>query len=198
MRGEKLTIALLAAAALALGAGSASGQSSQSTTTSPSLSTPPASAASKMPAATAGSKEKSAAQKMSKGSQMPSQAAREEKGEAEIKPDRAYRGTVTAVDTSANPNTLVMNTQVGKQVLTVGVDVPSRTKITEGTAKKSLSDIKAGDHVWMRYDRLTDRLVAEQIRILPPSSKMTKAQKSRESAKATPAAAKSQPPTKSY
>jgi hypothetical protein len=55
----------------------------------------------------------------------------------------------------------------GKEEETVGVEVPPTAKITQGKAAKTLADIKVGDRVWMKYDRTSDKLVADQIRILP-------------------------------
>ncbi len=210
MRGVKLLIALLSASALMLGTGYAFAQQAPSITTTPSTSTtPPATSSSSpaapvKPAATQPPSGKKAAAKSeetreTKGQQQrEARATKEERGEKEMAPDRVVRGSVTAVDTAATPNTLVMQAELGKQPATIGVDVPATTKIIEGKAKKSLTDIKPGDHVWMRYDRLSDRLVAEQIRILPPGSRMAKAQKGEKSPKATPAAAQDHTSKKSY
>ena len=136
-------------------------------------------------------------------------AASMEKSEKERTMDRAYRGQVTHVDTTAHPNTLVMNTMLWHQVLTVGVDVLPSTKITEHGARKTLADIQSGDQIWMKWDRTTNRLVADQIRILGASGKVSAtAEKSEtaakampaasKSAKATPAAAKTETTKKSY
>ena len=95
---------------------------------------------------------------------------------------RRVRGEVTAVEPAANPPTLVMKTMEGKQELTVGVDVTNKTTIREGKAQKTLADIKAGDRVWMRYERTDGNFVADYIRILEPAHM----------------AAKSAPPKKSY
>jgi Cu/Ag efflux protein CusF len=82
---------------------------------------------------------------------------------------RQVRGEVIAVESQASPMTLTLNTMEGKQQLTVGVDVTDKTMIREGKVAKSLSDIKVGDHVWLKYQRSNDRLVAETIRLMPPT-----------------------------
>ncbi len=81
---------------------------------------------------------------------------------------RRIRGEVTAV--MPDVKTMVVRGMEGKKALTVGVDVTEKTIIREGKAAKTLADIKAGDRVWLKYDRLTDKLVAEQIRILKPAN----------------------------
>jgi Cu/Ag efflux protein CusF len=105
------------------------------------------------------------------------------------------RGEVTAVEPSAAPMTLTMRTKEGKEELTVGVDVTDKTMIREGKAHKTLADIKAGDRVWMKYERTDGKLVAEYIRILKPPMKAA-AKKSDEPA--TSAASKSEGAQKSY
>lgn len=82
---------------------------------------------------------------------------------------RRVSGEVVAVEPQANPMTLTLNTMEGKQQLTVGVDVTDKTMIREGKVDKTLSDIKAGDRVWLKYQRSGDKLVADAIRILPAS-----------------------------
>ncbi len=197
-------IALLAAGALVLGSGYVFAQQSPSTSTTPST-TPPSTSVTPSTGTTSGGsattttpKEKASGSKSSKAMQQNSREAKEEKGEKEAAHDRVVRGPVTAVDASANPNTLVMQAGSGKQAMTVGVDVPSDTKIMKGKTKISLSDIKVGDRIALRYDRTNDGLVAEQIRILPASSKAAEAETSKSSGKATPAASKSENPKKSY
>ena len=78
-------------------------------------------------------------------------------------------GEVVAVEPQASPMTLTLNTMQGKQQLTVGVDVTDKTMIREGKIAKSLSDIKIGDRVWLQYQRSNDTLVAETIRLMPPT-----------------------------
>ncbi len=80
--------------------------------------------------------------------------------------ERYVRGRVTAVETSASPETLTMNVGKGKHAETVGVDVPASTKILEGTSVKTLGDVKVGDQVALRYVRQPNHLVAQQIRTL--------------------------------
>ncbi len=76
------------------------------------------------------------------------------------------RGRITAIDTSASPETVTMNVGRGKNIKAMGVEVPSTVKIMEGKSAKTLSDVKVGDRVAMRYAREKNRLVAEQIHIL--------------------------------
>src|SRR5574342_396694 len=99
---------------------------------------------------------------------------------------RRVRGEVTAVEPSASPMTLTMKSQEGKEVLTVGVDVTDTTIIREGKVRKSLADIKVGDRVWMKYERIDGKLVAESIRILKPTMR-TAAKKRNEQMGAGPA-----------
>jgi Cu/Ag efflux protein CusF len=86
-------------------------------------------------------------------------------GEKEVAADRSVRGEVTAVETTAK--TLTVKAMRNKKEDIIGVDVPDSAKITQGKAAKTLADIKVGDRVWMKYDRMSDKLVADQIHILP-------------------------------
>ena len=81
---------------------------------------------------------------------------------------RRVRGDVTAVEPQAK--TMVVKAMEGKKALDVGVDVTDKTIIREGKANKTLGDIKVGDRVWMKYEKTSDKLVANYIRILKPSS----------------------------
>jgi hypothetical protein len=158
MRGAKILVTLLAVGSLSLGAGLAMAATAETK----------APEAAKTPAATAAPAAK---------------AEQQAKGEKEVAPDRIARGEVTAVEVPAK--TLTVKAMKGKQVETVGVEVPATAKITEGKATKSLADIKVGDRVWMKYDRMTDKLVADQIHILKPVHKAAKMEspKKSESAK---------------
>jgi hypothetical protein len=91
--------------------------------------------------------------------------AKKEKSEKEVAADRSVRGEVAAVELAAK--TLTLKTMRNKKEDIVGVEVPDAVKITQGKAAKTLADIKVGDHVWMKYDRMSDKLVADQIHILP-------------------------------
>ncbi len=77
------------------------------------------------------------------------------------------RGEVTAVEPGAK--TLVVKAMRGKEDVTVGVDVTDQTMIREGKAHKTLTDIKVGDRVWMKYERASNGWVADTIRILKPA-----------------------------
>ena len=70
--------------------------------------------------------------------------------------------------------TLSVNAMRGKQAETVGVDVPDTAKIMQGKTAKTLADIKVGDRVWMKCDRMSDKLVADQIHILSPGKAASK------------------------
>lgn len=120
---------------------------------------------------------------------------------------RRVLGQVTAVDPSANPPTLTMKAMEGKQELTVGVDVTNKTIIRGGKARKTLSDVKVGDRVWMKYERTDGKLVADYIRILKPTRMAAKGEryekreeyeKNEAAGKAPASAAKSPSPQKSY
>ncbi len=190
MRGARLALTLLAAGTLALGTSSAFAAGSAATAMTPAK-----------PATTEMSKEKATVPKQAEAKESEVQQQKEARaaknGEKEIGVNRIVRGEVTHVETSANPQTLTMNVKLGKQVETVGVDVPATAKITEGKTTKTLADVKVGDRVWMRYDRTSNGLVADQIRILGTGkvAKAEKAEKAESNTKATPAAAKSEKAT---
>jgi len=97
-------------------------------------------------------------------------------GEKEVAADRIVRGEVTAVETAAK--TLTVKAMRNKKADIVGAEVPDGVKITEGKAVKTLADIKVGDHVWMKYDRMSSRQVADEIRILPPQKATAKTKSS--------------------
>ncbi|HSB72416.1 MAG TPA: hypothetical protein VLT62_24055 [Candidatus Methylomirabilis sp.] len=171
MQSRMRLMALLAAGSLALAAGVAVAATSESTESSKK---PEASKTSATPASTESKK----------------MQARPAGKEQETAADRSARGIVTAVEPSANPATLTIKAMRGKQEETVGVDVPASAKIHEGKAAKTLADIKVGDRVWMKYDRTSDKLVADSIRILKPAGKTSARKGSGEYGKATPAASK--------
>jgi hypothetical protein len=85
---------------------------------------------------------------------------------------RHVQGEVTAVEHGAK--TLVVKAMEGKKALDVGVDVTDKTIIREGKANKTLGDIKVGDRVWMKYEKTSDKLVADSIRILKPATMAAK------------------------
>ena len=82
------------------------------------------------------------------------------------------RGEVTAVEPGAK--TMVVKAMEGKKAVDVGVDVTDKTIIREGKATKTLDDIKVGDHVWMKYEKTNDKLVADVVRILKPAKMAAK------------------------
>jgi len=85
---------------------------------------------------------------------------------------RSVRGEVTAVEPGAK--TMVVKVMEGKKALDVGVDVTDKTIVREGKANKTLGDIKVGDRVWMKYEKTSDKLVADSIRILSPATMAAK------------------------
>lgn len=99
--------------------------------------------------------------------------AARERAEGETAVDRVVRGDVTAVVLPAR--TLVVQAMLGGDAATIGVEVPPTTRISAGDTPKTFSDIKVGDTVWMRYDRLRTKLVADQIRIEGPAAAPAKA-----------------------
>lgn len=171
MHSGKMWMAFLAAGSLVLGAGIAFAATSESTEYSKKPEAPKATTA---PAPTE-SKRKTATP-----------------AEKETATDRMVRGVVTAVEPSASPSTLTLKVMRGKQEETVGVDVPAGTKILAGKTAKTLADLKVGDRVWMKYDRTSDKLVADSIRILKKPAKLAAQKASAEKTTATPAASKTE------
>ena len=167
MRGEKVAkvlIGVLTAGSLALGAGLALAATTESKT--PETAKSPAATAPASASAEKEATETKAEQKAEKA------RVATEKGEKEVAGDRTVRGEVTAVEITAK--TLTVKTMRNKKAETVGVDVPDMVKITEGKAAKTLADVKIGDHVWMKYDRTSSKLVADEIHILPPQKSAAK------------------------
>jgi len=164
-------MAMLAAGALALGAGvtlAATGESkAPEASKAPAVSNAPATPGNQE------AKETKAVQQSEKA-----QATRE-KGEKEAAVDRIVRGEVTAVEATAK--TLTVKAMRGKEAETVGVEVPDTAKITQRKATKTLADIKVGDRVWMKYDRKSDKLVADQIHILKSAPTVAKSESSKKS-----------------
>ncbi len=72
-------------------------------------------------------------------------------------------GKVVAVVPASR--TIVMEAPVGKTVMTVGAEVPDKASITAGKAAKSLSDIKVGDRIRLKWIREEDKLVVRSIAI---------------------------------
>jgi Cu/Ag efflux protein CusF len=171
MHSGKMWMALLAAGSLAFGAAVALAATSESTEYSQK---PEASKATEAPAAT------------------PSNQMKATSAEKKTATVRFVRGVVTAVEPSATPSTMTLTVMRGKQEETVGVDVPAGTKILAGKTAKTLADIKVGDRVWMKYDRMNDKLVADSIRILKKPAKTAAQKASTEKTTATPAASKTE------
>ena len=94
------------------------------------------------------------------------------KGTEEKSAMHRVRGEVTAVEPGAK--TMVVKAMEGKKALDVGVDITDKTIIREGKTNKTLGDIKVGDRVWMKYEKTSDKLVADYIRILKPTTTASK------------------------
>lgn len=89
-----------------------------------------------------------------------SQAAESSQGETILV--RTVSGTVTAVVPDAN--TLVVAVPTGKSdTLVVGASVTDQTVIKEGNTKKRLEDLKVGDRVWMKFERVSSGDIAHLI-----------------------------------
>lgn len=75
---------------------------------------------------------------------------------------RTISGTVTAVVPDAK--TLLVTVPRGEtDALVVGAWVTDQTVIKEGKAKKGLQDLKVGDRVWMKFERVSDGDIAHLI-----------------------------------
>lgn|SRR5574337_746534 len=75
-------------------------------------------------------------------------------------------GTLSAV----NPNTKTVEVTVPKgkaDHLIVGATVTAQTVIKEGKARKSLADLKVGERVRMKFERVSSGDVAKTIVITP-------------------------------
>ncbi len=70
-----------------------------------------------------------------------------------------------AVAVELGSRTIVMEATLGKSILTVGAEVPDKASITAGKVAKSLSGIKVGDKIRMKYVREEDKLVVQSIAI---------------------------------
>ena len=156
MLGSKMLTAVLIAGSFVVGPGLALAATTDTKATEASKT--PAVSQAVAPAIAKEAKETEGTQQMEKA-----QAAKE-KAEKEVAPDRTVRGQVASVDTTAK--TITVTVMRGKATETVGVEVPDTAKISAGKVTKLLTDLKVGDHVRMTYDRLTDKLVADQIHIL--------------------------------
>jgi hypothetical protein len=173
MRGTnvaKVVIGVWTAGSLALAAGLALAATTETKT--PEAAKAPAVAAPAAPAKASGEKE---AQETKAEQKAEKARVAKEKGKKEVAADHTVRGEVTAVETTAK--TLTVKTMRNKKEETIGVEVPDTVKITQGKTARTLSDIKVGEHVWMKYDRMSDKLVADTIHILP-SQKMASKKKS--------------------
>ncbi len=79
-------------------------------------------------------------------------------------------GTVTAVAPDAR--TLEVKAPRGKSdALVVGASVTDQTMIREGKTKKSLTDLKVGDHVRMTFERASSGDIAKTIVIKPQKNR---------------------------
>jgi hypothetical protein len=72
-------------------------------------------------------------------------------------------GKVVAVEPGSK--TIVIETTVGKSIMTVGAEVPDTASITAGKGAKKLADVKVGDKVRMKWLREEKGLVVQSIAI---------------------------------
>ena len=100
----------------------------------------------------------------------PSVAAEQEAAEpkgAESRPAKqavlhTIYGTVSAVEPGAR--TLEVKASRGKgEALVVGAKVTDHTLIREEKHSKNLADLKVGDHVWMKFQRVSTGDIARMI-----------------------------------
>jgi ribosomal protein S17 len=175
MSRTKILATVLVVGSLAVGSGLALAATTESTVPE-AAKTPAATQAAGAPAVEKAPKETKGTPQTTKG-----QVAQEkaEKAEKEVAPDRTVRGQVASVETASK--TITVTVMRGKSAEIVGVEVPVTAKISAGKATKSLTDLKVGDQVRMTYDRLADKLVADQIHILKAAPKETKSESSKKS-----------------
>lgn len=89
-----------------------------------------------------------------------SEAAESAQGETALV--RTISGTVTAVVPDAK--TLVVTVPKGEtDALVVGAWVTDQTVLKEGKTKKRLEDLKVGDHVWIKFERVSSGDIARTI-----------------------------------
>ncbi len=107
---------------------------------------------------------------MAFGAAQPSLAAEEQAATSEAAESaqgarplvRTISGTVTAVVPDAK--TLLVTVPKGEtDALVVGAWVTDQTVIKEGKAKKSLEDLRVGDRVWMKFERVDAGDIAHVI-----------------------------------
>jgi hypothetical protein len=78
--------------------------------------------------------------------------------------ERTLQGTVTAVNVSADPKTIVVNVVLpNKEELVVGARVSRDTKITRGKRAARLEDVTVGEMVTITYLKAADGLIARSI-----------------------------------
>jgi hypothetical protein len=79
---------------------------------------------------------------------------------------RTVRGTVMATNTAVDPKTVVVKAILpNKEVLIVGADVPTDTKITRGKRAARLADLTVGEVAVITYLKSPDGLIAQSIHV---------------------------------
>lgn len=79
---------------------------------------------------------------------------------------RTVRGEVVAVNTQDTPQVIVVKAMTAKkQEMIVGATVDQGVKITRGSQRVSLGDIKAGEVVELQYVKHQDGLAARSIHV---------------------------------
>ncbi len=76
-------------------------------------------------------------------------------------------GTVTAM-TTQSPTSLTVRSGNGQAERTVRVELNGQTMIRQGLFAERPADIKVGSHVWVDYEQVKGKLVADSVRILDP------------------------------
>jgi hypothetical protein len=76
-------------------------------------------------------------------------------------------GKVTAIATQS-PTTLTIQSGNGQAERTVRVALNDQTVIRQGLFAERPADIKVGSHVWVDYEQVKGKLVADRIKILDP------------------------------
>jgi hypothetical protein len=79
---------------------------------------------------------------------------------------RTVRGVVTAINTTADPQTIVVKVMLpNKEDLIVGARVPADAKVARGKHAAKLPDLKVGETVAITYLKSPDGLTAQSIHV---------------------------------
>lgn len=110
--------------------------------------------------------EKAAKSEKAEKGETAAQEKREEKAEKGEKAEwHTLKGVISAVEPTAKSLVVKAKEKDGKE-LTLGLSVTDRTRIHEGKAKKTLADLKVGDHGRVNYVREHNGDMARSIAVL--------------------------------